>query len=289
MADPAMDRQEFYVAASRTRGETFLYATPEVGFDRIEFAPNPPSAEGLEYIARAAERDGSQAAAHDAALREQLGRLSTEELYARRRELASEAGAEGRNEHNLEDLERRFADAKELRERFAGQPEELGAEPPIWARADRAAYREEQAKAEERQRYAEAKVTEVEAEVASAARVEHAARAERAATEHLIEERIGARLVAVRIDPPDYLTRELGERPADPTKRWAWDRAVAGIERYRQEHSIRDRDSALGAKPGNRAQRLEREATLATIRLAQRSFGMEQAHAIEAADLGIEL
>ena len=39
MADPSMDRQEFYVAASRTREETFFYATPEVGFDRVEFAP----------------------------------------------------------------------------------------------------------------------------------------------------------------------------------------------------------------------------------------------------------
>ncbi|HEY1855419.1 MAG TPA: MobF family relaxase [Solirubrobacterales bacterium] len=96
MADPSMDRQEFYVAASRTRGETYFYATPEVGLDRIEIAPASPRADALEHIARAAERDGSQAAAHDTALRERLGRLSTPELFARRHEIASEAGAEGR-------------------------------------------------------------------------------------------------------------------------------------------------------------------------------------------------
>ncbi len=86
MADPGMDRQDFYVAASRTRGETFFYATPEVGFDRVEFAPAEPPAEALEHIARAAERDGAQAAAHDAALREQVARLSTPSLCAAARD-----------------------------------------------------------------------------------------------------------------------------------------------------------------------------------------------------------
>ena len=52
MADPSMDRQEFYVAASRTREETFFYATPEVQFDREEVAPRSPhSRQGLEHIA----------------------------------------------------------------------------------------------------------------------------------------------------------------------------------------------------------------------------------------------
>ena len=101
MADPSMDRQEFYVAASRTREETFFYATPEVQFDREEIAPRSPhSRQGLEHIAEAAERDGSQSAAHDEALRSSLGRLSTEELTQRRQELRAEAGAERHNEES---------------------------------------------------------------------------------------------------------------------------------------------------------------------------------------------
>ena len=36
--DPSMDRQEFYVAASRSREETFFYATPEVSVSE-DYAP----------------------------------------------------------------------------------------------------------------------------------------------------------------------------------------------------------------------------------------------------------
>jgi conjugative relaxase-like TrwC/TraI family protein len=277
MADPSMDRQEFYVAASRTRGETFLYATPEVGFDRIEFAPAPPRAEDLEHIARAAERDGSQAAAHDAALRERLAQLSTEELYARRRELASEAGAERRDEWVAGELGRRLDQADKLKERFACQPERLGEEPPIWARSERATYREEAAKIAERQTRADRRLAEVQAEVVAAARVEYAARAELAVTEHLIEKRIGTRLAAVRLDTPEYLTRELGERPTDPDRRWAWDRSVAQIERYRQEHGIRDRDTALGAEPRDPIVRAEHRQAMEALRRAQRQLRLEQA------------
>jgi hypothetical protein len=141
MADPAMDRQEFYVAASRTREETFFYATPEVGFDRVEFAPAVSGADGLEHIARAAERDGAQVAAHDAALRERLGQLSTEELYARRRELVSEAGAEAAGQRDLEYHQEQLAEARHRLASLAGRKKALGQEPPRWARADRAAYR----------------------------------------------------------------------------------------------------------------------------------------------------
>src|ERR1700754_631721 len=132
MADPSMDRQEFYVAASRTRGETFFYATPEVGFDRVEFAPSPPDTDALQHIARAAERDGAQAAAHDEALRERLGRLSTEELFDRRHELASEAGAEAAGQRDLERQRGQLAEAKERLAELGRRREELGEEPPIW-------------------------------------------------------------------------------------------------------------------------------------------------------------
>ena len=39
MADPSMDKQELYVAASRSREETYLYATPEIQAHREEIAP----------------------------------------------------------------------------------------------------------------------------------------------------------------------------------------------------------------------------------------------------------
>jgi hypothetical protein len=39
MVDPSMDRQEFYVATSRSTEQTYLYATPKVQIDREEIAP----------------------------------------------------------------------------------------------------------------------------------------------------------------------------------------------------------------------------------------------------------
>ena len=85
-ADPSMDKQELYVASSRSRDETWLYATPDIQAQREEIAPTS-SREGLAHIAEAAERDGAQLAAHDEALRSRLERLSTSELVARYDEL----------------------------------------------------------------------------------------------------------------------------------------------------------------------------------------------------------
>jgi hypothetical protein len=58
MADPSMDKQELYVAASRSREETFIYATPEIQTHREEIAPESPyPREGIPHIAEAAEHD----------------------------------------------------------------------------------------------------------------------------------------------------------------------------------------------------------------------------------------
>jgi conjugative relaxase-like TrwC/TraI family protein len=264
MADPSMDRQEFYVAASRTRGETFFYSTPEVDFDRIEFAPAGPDGEGLEHIARAAERDGAQAAAHDEALRERLGQLPTEELFARRRELASEAGAESAGQRAVEELRRRLDKVRRDFERMADRREALGEEPVFWARTERAAHRSEAALLDKRLRDIADEATGLEGELGSAPPVGHAARAEEVAVGHLIEERMKARRAVVRLDPPPYVLAELGHRPEDPGERRAWDRGVVEIEGWRSEHGIRDRDNALGApaRPGHESREIRDQRRL---------------------------
>ena len=130
MVDPSMDRQEFYVAASRSHEETFFYATPEVQIDREEIAPaSPYLRHGLEHIAEAAERDGAQVAAHDQALRSELGKLPTEELHRRRRELRSEAGAERETEQCREQLEERIAEGEQRLDRSAERAERVGELP----------------------------------------------------------------------------------------------------------------------------------------------------------------
>jgi hypothetical protein len=276
MADPSMSRQDFYVAASRTREETFFYVTPEVGFDRVEFAPTAPDSDALEHIARAAERDGAQAAAHDEALRDRLGRLPTGELFALRRELASEAGAEAAGERATEDLRRRLERAQGEFDRLADRREDLGEEPPFWARSERAEHRSQAELLDRRLRDVADEATRIEGELRSSSPVGHTARAEQAAVAHLIEERMKARVAAVRLDPPPYLVTELGERPSEPAERRAWDQGAAVIERYRQEHGIQDRDTALGRRPERGLDGAEQDAV--RRRLIQQQRLLRQAH-----------
>ena len=87
-ADASMDRHEYYVAASRSRGQTHLYVAAEIQIDREEYAPRQPTAgEPLDHIRQAIERDQPQIAAVDEQLRAPLQRLSSSELVKRGAEL----------------------------------------------------------------------------------------------------------------------------------------------------------------------------------------------------------
>jgi hypothetical protein len=279
-----MGRQEFYVAASRSREETHFYATPEIHAERGEFAPGE-TAVGLEHIARAAERDGAQAAAHDAALRGSLDKLSTPELHARRHELSAEAGAEGRDQEARERAQRRVERAEEHLSETAEEWRRLGPEPGRFARrSERDAYRERLALLESRERTAREQLAGAEVERGALAPVGHQARAETAVIDHLLAERMRARLVAVRLDPPAYLVKELGERPGDGSERAAWDRGARVIEEFRSEHGIRDKDHALGREPqrgrigeraptqAERSRQIAREQAQRQLRLQQRQL-----------------
>lgn len=260
--DPSMDRQEFYVAASRSREETFFYATPEVRAEREEFAPRDPYLrDGLEHIAEAAERNGAQASAHDEALRSQFAELSTAELAAQVRELRSEAGAERHNE------------ARHLR-----------------AESDLQRYGEHLEHYPSNEQRALEQIAAVQAERAQLAEVSHEARAKAAVAEHVLSERARLAATAARVSPPDYITKELGERPDDPKKAAAWDRGVSQIEGYRTENGVVDRDNALGPKPqerhGEQQQRQARQALERTQRQLQ--LQRQRQRSVErSVDLGI--
>ncbi|HET8814506.1 MAG TPA: MobF family relaxase [Solirubrobacterales bacterium] len=261
MADPSMTRQELYVAASRSRGETFLYATPEVQLAREEIAPpSPYLREGLEHIAEAAERDGSQAAAHDEALRSEFAQLSTDELVARLRELRSEAGAEQHNES-------RHLRAEDTISREAERLETIRSQPGRWHPAnEEAALQGIEAARAERQQLPE---------------IGHDARAKAAVAEHVLAERERAAATAARLSPPAYIKGELGERPADPTKAAAWDKAVRGIETYRIRNGVVDRDSALGPKPKDPARQQEQRLVRERLLASQRQLGLQRQRAVE--------
>lgn len=91
-------------------------------------------------------------------------------------------------------------------------------------------------------------------------------------------------ITAAQIASPAYVRNELGERPSDPAKRQAWDRGVAQIEGYRQQHGVRDPNRALGQEASRAAERARQREVQRRLLEAQRVLGLGQ-HAARARDL----
>jgi conjugative relaxase-like TrwC/TraI family protein len=279
MADPSMDRQELYVATSRSREETYFYATPEVDLERAEYAPGQAAREGLSHIAAAAERDGAQVSAHDQALRSRLDGLSSPELVRLRHELRSEAGAEAQADRRREQLDDRIARSEGLITRVEDDRRALGPEPRR-GRA-RQEHRDAVARLDSREETSRRALGRLEAERDALPSAAREARAEVAAIDRILDRREAMALAAVRVSPPDYLVAELGERPNGEAERVAWDRAAREVEGYRQRHGIEDRDLALGRPATDRIERREQLAAERSIEQARRSLGLDQGLAID--------
>jgi conjugative relaxase-like TrwC/TraI family protein len=274
MADPSMTKEEFYVATSRTRGETFLYATPEVQLAREEIAPGSPYLRGgLEHIAEAAERVGAQSAAMDEALRSRFAQMPSEQLSSLLHELASEAGAEQRNEAHRARLEDALDRDGELLEQTRDKLVNEGAPAErSWLEQILTATRERIAGDRE--------------ELQAKAPLAHEARAESTVIESVLADRERLAAAAARVSPPDYLKRDLGERPIDPTKAAEWDRAVRAIEGYRLRNGVVDRDNALGAESRDDTRAHEREQAKEQVEQAQRQLQLRQDRTLEC---GVEM
>ena len=239
-ADPSMDKQELYVATSRSRGETTIFATPEIQATREEIAPGDPYLRrGISHIAEAAQRDRAQTAAHDEALRAELRGLPTEELLARRGELAGVASQESADEERRHRAERWIESQEEPLDRAIRQREAAEAAP-------RKVRREALPGAQTIEADAREKVGRMRAELREMPTVSHEARAELANADLILAERRQAAITAAKLFPPPYVTAELGERPSDPGMRSSWDKGVAEIESFRQRHGVRDPEHALG-------------------------------------------
>jgi conjugative relaxase-like TrwC/TraI family protein len=274
MADPSMDKQELYVAVSRSSGETYLYATPEIQAEREEFAPKPPEApEAIAHIAEAAERDRAQTAAHDEALRDELRRLPTEEVAGRHEELLEPLRQERRAERDYGEATQQLEVAQSRYEAAAGRREKAEA----LGRKDR---KRELPKALEREReHLEA----LEARRSALQRLElpgDEARREREVARQVLAERVGQAVLAAQLKPPPYILKELGLRPSDPLRRERWEKGVRAVEGYRLEHGVTDPSKALGRgpKPGQARDEARRFAEL-QVQLARRRLGLEQQRA----------
>jgi conjugative relaxase-like TrwC/TraI family protein len=278
-ADPSMDKQELYVAASRSREETYIYATPEIQTQREEIAPQSSHLrEGIPHIGEAAERDRSQLAAHDEALRSQFAGLPTEELVFRRDELRPAAIREERAEGQRRRLRERIAEAREHVESLAAEREAAQALP-------RHQRRDELARLGSREAWSRDGIEQLEARLRDMPVAGDAGNREMAVADRVLTQRRELAIIAARISPPPYVKAELGERPSEPAKRKAWDRGVSEIERYRQEHGVKDPKRALGQEAKRGAERARQQATLRRIHEMQRVLGLGQ-HAARARQLG---
>ena len=268
MADPSMDKQEFYVATSRTREKTYLYATPEIQAERSEYAPAGAERDPIAHVGEAAERDRAQTAAHDEALRAGLAKLPTDALAARRSELGTPARQEAHDQASYDrqrqavtnlhgqaeqaTTDRKAAEALGRRERREKLP---------YARTREAMFREKLAKEAARLEQMEPPGT--------------AARGEREIADQLLATRSAQALAAARIEPPAYIVKELGQRPADSVKAKAWDRGVQGVEGYRLENGVKDTRNAFGREPQDAVARAVREAAQRRLVETQRRLGLE--------------
>jgi conjugative relaxase-like TrwC/TraI family protein len=268
MVEPSTDKQEMYVAASRTREQTYLYATPEIQAERDEYAPSGPERDPIAHVGEAAERDRAQTAAHDEALRAELAKLPTDELAARRSKLDTPARFEARHQEE-------YADQLRAVEERRGQVRR--------ATADREAvealgWRERRQKlpyAIESERLSSERLAEEKAELSQMTPPTTKVRRERDIATQLLDTRSAQALTAARIEPPSYIVKELGERPTDPAEARAWDRGVQGVERYRLEHGVRDKSNAFGHEPQDALARMTREAAQRRLAEIQRRLNLE--------------
>jgi conjugative relaxase-like TrwC/TraI family protein len=280
MVDPSMDKQETYVATSRARDQTYLYATPEIQVERNEFAPAAPERDPIAHIAEAAGRDRAQTAAHDEALRAELAKLPTIELAARHKNLVVPAATERTHEERYAAEVHRVAEAREQLERAGDKCEAIEAlgrrerrEQLPLARNSEETWRKALSKRTAALEQMQAPGTEV--------------RRERELAEQLLARRAAQALAAARIEPPAYIVKELGERPTEPAKARVWDQGVREIEGYRLEHGVTDTARVFGPKPPEPGERLDRQH--AKRRLTDHQRRLELEHRLEIQEPRIEL
>jgi len=127
-------------------------------------------------------------------------------------------------------------------------------------------------------------LTRIEDQLAKMSVPGDAVRRELAVADRVLVERRQLVITAASITPPPYITSELGERPSDPAKQKVWERGVAHIERYRQEHGVNDPSRALGREAGRAAERARQREAVRRLREMQRVLGLGQ-HASRVRDL----
>jgi conjugative relaxase-like TrwC/TraI family protein len=278
-----------YVAASRHRVETRFYVT----------VPDPlpdeqrelETADPLRDLIRALGQSRAKQLAIDAADQGELRAMPVEQLYseaARLRELLTTAP--GRGAREVERLDAEIEKAQRESARARRNLTEIEQSIRDTRRRDRGPL---QAAREGHQRAAQTWQQRVEALHAERAQVvaSHGDPDHWLADHHhdtvrlvTIERELHRRATIQRhermrtviVDPPSYVTDELGPRPTDSLQRQrAWDRGARAIESYRQDHgaTIDPTQPGLGARPHDPAARNAHRAASRRLEAAQIELG----------------
>jgi conjugative relaxase-like TrwC/TraI family protein len=253
-----LHREWGYVAMSRGRVENHLYVVAPRERDRDEFAPAQERREPLEALIGSLEYSQAQVAALDVVATHGIGRMTTAELVAERKQIDDRMGRTHDRSGELDRVSLQLAEAEHA---LAGHAT--------------SAQRAMESQARERVRELAARQAELQrAGPTSGPRPAHSLEdaARQGAIREELARRARGRVRAAVVAKPDYLVNELGPYPHRHSKRRAWQRAAIRIEGYRQEFGVTDPRRALGAEPDSLRQRSARREVQREIDRASRQL-----------------
>jgi hypothetical protein len=234
-----LSKEDAYVALTRAREATELYALSREPIERAEFAPTGDERTvELDDFGRELERSEEGALAIDEHVRGALERRSTVDLVAelerheRERVDPSRRRAQALRT-DLAETEARLAELSEEVERLPRRGRERSWAVTVY---NHTAERAERLRAEERKLPAPSRTAP-----ASSKRVASIGR-------ELSERRRVTVEVAIATEPA-YVTDALGRRPEALRDRLAWERVVERLETLRQRLGVKDRERGLGGSP----------------------------------------
>jgi hypothetical protein len=256
--DGAEDMQGSYVQLTRSKHRTDLYLT--VGPEPLDpDAERPHPALELrapeELLARVLSRDGSKTLASDLPDLVDVRRLSTRQVRAERDRLAQlRATCPPDRSRELQLATQRAAEAEQARQQACADQQAAAEQVTAlagrwWGRRELAAARERLVLAEHALRTTTWQADQVAERLGVLRRAQqrHLGWLEANDARLRVQERAVAREGAWRrrvdqralvLDPPGWLTLELGPVPADPQERAVWRVAAAELDGYRRAYGL---------------------------------------------------
>lgn len=262
LVDDLLYRELAYEAMSRGRHDNHIYMShstmADLDFEDGPHAPTQPDQDPLDTLAAGFERRHAKHLALDRIASVPLEAWSTADLLAERdrihsvlREAPPDRAAdlaalvEARRQAEAAVRDRRSEVAK-LKERARPWRERRQPDHELTQAQHRLNESEQRVEGIVRH------IGELEASEhrrASHLAAHHIDRVELDEIDHVLDNRLQTQITRVVKDPPTYITKTLGSRPAGGEPDRTWVRAVLEIEQYRQDHNITDRRTTLGPEP----------------------------------------